>query len=414
MRGKWVWRVSLASFVLAGSTGAYFRFSLVTPLPGVLDFIRHAHSHLMFFSWITPPLMLLIAAHLRSRGLNPRGFGFAAGMAVFTGLATYLPFLKSGYHLMSVAGSKPLPISMLVSGMNGVPWYLFVLFYLIATRRVRRTPTLRLFDGAVALMVVATIAIGWLAALGAGGQVQRHQMLALVDWFLTTFADGWFGLAILGLAAWRGRPGRLAVYPFGLLTWALVVAVAVRSAARFAVDGLGWSWAGGPDAVTSTLAAVVWLVLVRAAWPPAAPGEETGAPLAGVTLWLRQLALALLALKGVVEFAGALPATRAWLFATPLHIFFLHAFLLGTVSLAVIYGMRITLGPGSFRGAPAFVVAVAVMIGALITLTPVWPRSWAGPWTLYLTAITSLGPVLVALQALFRLDLGSGRTASRP
>lgn len=407
MKGRWVWGLGLACFVLAAGTGAYYRFSLVAHLPGVLEFIRHAHSHLMFFSWITPALILLVGTHLRANGLEARGFGFTAALAAFGGLMTYLPFLKSGYHLMSLGGGKPLPISMLASGANGIAWYLFVALCLVSTWRVRRWPTLRLFDGAVALLVVATVAIGGLAFLGVTGQVQRHQMLALVDWFLTAFADGWFGLAVVGLAVWHGSARLASRYPIGLLTWTLVVAVAFRSAARFAVAGLGWRSAGGVDAVTSALAALVWLILVSAAWPAAARGSAMDA----TTLAMRQIALALIALKGTVEFAAALPAARAVLLDAPLHVFFLHAFLLGAVSLSLIFGMRATLGEGAFRGAWAFAAAVALMVGALATLTPVWPRAWAGPWVLYATAITSLGPILVVLQALLRLDLGSAATA---
>jgi hypothetical protein len=406
-----VWGVSLASFVLAAGTGTYFRFALIHRLPGVLEYIRHAHSHLMFFSWITPPLMLLIGAHLRRRGLRTRAFGLAATIAVFSGLATYLPFLKSGYHLMSLGGGKPLPISMFVSGFNGFAWFLFLFAYVVATWKVRRWPVLRLFDGALALMVVASLAIGGLAFLGATGQVQRPTMLALVEWFLTAFADGWFGLSVVGLAARFSRPARLSRYPLGLLVWTLVAAIALRSAARFAVAGPGWVWSGGIDAATSALAALVWLVLVSVVWPP----SETAVPsLAGVTLWLRQIALALLMLKGAVEFAGAPPAVRQWLFAAPLHILFLHAFLLGAVSFALLFAVRSTWGPGVFRGAWAFVATVALMLAALVTLTPVWPRAWAGPWALYATAITSLGPALVALLALFRLDLGYGTRATPP
>lgn len=406
MSGRWVWGLSLASFVLAASTGAYYRFSLVAGLPGVLEYIRHAHSHLMFFSWITPPLMLLVAAHLGSRGQRPRGFGLAAALAAIGGLATYLPFLKSGYHL-TVVGGKALPVSMVVSGANGAVWYLFLVLYVVATWRVRRWPALRLLDGAAALMVVATLAIGGLAFLGASGQVARPTMLALVDWFLTAFADGWFGLSVIALAAWHGAPRRLARRPIGVLAWTLVVAIGVRSAARFAVAGLGHAWAGGLDAVTSAMAALVWLVLVEAAWQPSDQG------LRGADLWLRQIALSLVALKGVVEFAGALPAARPFLFTAPLHVFFLHAFLLGAVSVTLVYAMRATLGAGAFAAPLAFAGSVAVMVGALVTLTPVWPAAWSGPWVLYATAITSLGPLVVAALALLRLDVGSGPTATR-
>lgn len=408
MKARWVWGLALGCFVLAAGTGAYYRFKLVYALPGVLEYVRHAHSHLMFFSWVTPVLILLVGAYLAGRGLRPRLFGFAAALAAFSGLATYVPFLKSGYHLM-VVGSKALPISMMVSGANGIAWYLFVAVYLVATWRVRRGPVLRLLDGAVATIVVSTVAIAALAYLGMSGQVARPMMLALVDWFLTCFADGWFGLAVLGLAARHAPSARLSRSPVGLLTWSLVAAIAVRSAARFATDGLGWQWPAGFDAVASALAALAWLLLVRGAWP-----VDAKAGLSGSTLWLRQLALALLALKGTVELAGALPPVRAELMAAPFHVLFLHAFLLGAVSFSLLYGARTTIGPGAFKGAGAFVVAVGGMVGALVTLTPVWPSALSGPWVLYATALTSLGPLLVALQALVRLGPWWRPTTTRP
>ncbi len=408
MKARWVWGLALGCFVLAAGTGAYYRLKLVYPLPGVLEYVRHAHSHLMFFSWVTPVLVLLVGAYLAREGMRPRLFGFTAALAAFSGLATYLPFLKSGYHLM-VVGSKALPISMMVSGGNGVAWYLFVVAYVVATWRVRRRPELRLLDGAVAMIVISTVAIGGLAYLGMSGQVARPLMLALVDWFLTCFADGWFGLAVLALAARHAPSAGLSRTPVGLLTWALVASIGVRSAARFGTDGLGWQWPAGFDAVASAVAALAWLLLVRAVWPVAAK-----AGLRGSTSWLRQLALALIALKGTVELAGALPAVRAELMAAPFHVFFLHAFLLGAVSFALVYGVRTTIGPTAFKGATAFIVAVGVMVGTLVTLTPVWPSALSGPWVLYATAVTSLGPLLVALQALLRLDLGSGSRARRP
>ncbi len=152
-------------------------------------------------------------------------------------------------------------------------------------------------------------------------------------------------------------------------------------------------------------------MITAGVWPLAA--QAAGA-VRGATLWLRQLTLALLALKGGVELAGSLPAVRAWLFAGPFHVLFLHAFLLGAVSFALIYLVRSTLGPAAFRGAPAFMVAVALMVGALLTLTPAWPRFLAGRWVLDATAVTSMGPLLVALLALLRLDLGYGARATSP
>lgn len=409
----------MASFVLAAGTGAYYRFSLIYPLPGVLEFVRHAHSHLMFFSWVTPALILLVGLALTRRGLNSRGFGLLALLAVVGGLATYLPFLKSGYHMASWWGSRPLPVSMLVSGANGAVWYALVALYLRATWREPRDRVLRLLDGAIALMVVSTVAVAGLAYLGASGQVQRVLMLALVDWFLTVFADGWFGLAILALAAFHVSAARLARFPLGLLVWVLVAAMSVRSVARFGTNGLALGWTSGVDAAASATAALIWLALVSALWRTGTVDELAGTPEAGTplprgaTLLLRQLALLLLAVKGVVELVGAVPAAHAWVFQQPLHIFFLHAFLLGAVSLSLIAAMRVALGAGAFQGAVAFTVAVAVMVAALLPFTPLWPRALAGAWALHAAAYTSLGPLLVAIWALLRLKLASAATTTR-
>lgn len=423
-RGRWIWGLALACFVLAAATGAYYRFALITPLPGVLDNVRHAHSHLMFFSWVTPALVLLIGSELRRRGARPRGFALAALLAAACGLLTYPPFLASGYQLTPV-GERLLPLSMMGSGVNGLVWYLFMLLYLVAARGVRRTAPVRLFDVAVASMLASTVAIAALAYLGASGGLARPLMLALVDWYLTLFADGWFGLAVLGLAAAQAPAGRVARWPVGALAWLLGAAMLARAVGRYGHDALGLAGAAPLEGVGAGVAAVLWVALVVAVWPAAgtgagpvggaapAPDAAGVAPRAvvGAARLLRQLALALLALKGGVELVGALPGAAAWLAQPAFRVLFLHAFLLGAVSFMLIAAMRAALGPGAFRGAAWFALAVGVMVAALVPLTPLWPRALAGAWVLRATAYTSLGPILVALAALVRLDLRYAGTA---
>ena len=69
-RLQWAWQGALAFFVLAGLTGVLFRFGVAE---GVtfgfnLGYIRHAHSHTMYFGWVTPALMALIASRLPELG----------------------------------------------------------------------------------------------------------------------------------------------------------------------------------------------------------------------------------------------------------------------------------------------------------------------------------------------------------
>lgn len=396
-RGRWIVAAALFSFALAAGTGAYFRFSLVTPLPGVHEYIRHAHSHLMFFSWVTPLLFLLIGWALAERGVRLPGFAALALLAVVGGLLTYAPFLKSGYHLMPVGG-KLLPISMLTSGLNGFVWYAFAALYFRATWRVRRNAPLRLFDVSVTLMLASTVAIAALAYLGITGQVERRVMLALVDWFLTLFADGWFGLAVLGLAALTAPRALLMRSPVGLLAWLLAGAMVARGAGRFLADALLVRGAGAAEGAAAAVAGALWIALVAAVH---ASTQERS-----LTLLMRQLALMLLLIKGVVELFGATPMASDWFGQPQMHVFFLHAYLLGGVSFMLIHALRAQLGRGAFRSAGSFALAVLALLAGLLPLTPLWPRALAGAWIPRAAAFSSLLPLVAALAALLTLDLG--------
>src|SRR5690606_41698660 len=74
--------MALASFTLAGLTGAGLRFGLQYGFPWALNYadVRHAHSHLMFFAWVTPAAMLLAGQALADRGRRLPG-GATVAMA---------------------------------------------------------------------------------------------------------------------------------------------------------------------------------------------------------------------------------------------------------------------------------------------------------------------------------------------
>src|SRR5690606_1433652 len=93
------WRLALASFTLAALTGAFMRFGLYLGFPAGLRFgdVRHAHSHLMFFAWATPALMLCAHHALKDAGRRMPGGVKTAIAAALAGLLAYVPFLLSGY-----------------------------------------------------------------------------------------------------------------------------------------------------------------------------------------------------------------------------------------------------------------------------------------------------------------------------
>lgn len=400
-----VWRLALASFVLAAGTGAALRFAMYqgAPLSLVLGNIRHAHSHLMFFSWATPVLMLSAALALSRRGRKLPGASVIAGSAALLGLAAYVPFLLSGYGMLDFLG-RELPLSMMVSGLNGLPWYAFAVCYLIGSWRLPRDVILRLFDGAVVMLLVSSLGAALLAQAGAGGTLTPVTMAAFVDLFLTGFADGWFGVGVLAalfLAASRDGTDGAHLLPTGAgaAAWLLAGSLAVRSLARLAQDAYGVPGLGLPIGIAGALAAAGWLWLIALLWPRL----RLGLPLLGgdrQAAWLARLAVALLAVKAVFELALATAAGERWVAAQGVHVLLLHAFLLGAVSLALVAVARALFGARAFSPANWLAVAVLAMLATLVTLTGLWPTAWAGFWVLPAAAYASLGPPLIALVAL--------------
>ncbi len=387
-----VWRLALACFVVAALTGVLFRFSvyLGAPFGLLLGDIRHAHSHLMFFSWATPVLMLLADEALRRRGRKlPGGTGVALA-ALLCGVLSYPPFLLSGYGLLPLLG-RELPLSMMASGVNGVVWCVFAVLYLIGSWRLRRDLPLRLFDGATLLLLVAFLGAVLLAKEGAGGALTPVTMAAYVDLFLTAFADGWFGIGVLaGLALAVGSgTGSFG----GAAAWSLTVALTVRSFARLFADAYGTAGLGGVEGAAGFVAAGAWLLLAWRLWP-------RGADLDSGTLLLVRGTLILMALKAVVELTLATPAGEQWVDQQGLRVFLLHAFLLGAVTFGLAAAAREVFSRSSFALPRWLVGAVAVMVFLLLPQTRLWPSALAGFWMLPAAAWSSLGPPLVVLAAL--------------
>lgn len=366
-----VWLTALLCFLLAASAGAFLRFGYWQGLPWglVTTDVRHAHSHLMFFGWVTPVLMLFL---LRQQGGRlPRwlfGFTFLAA------LSSFVPFLLSGYGMMQVAG-RLLPVSMITSGISGIAWYWFAAVYV---SRARKLPTSPAGLAATVLMLISTAGVFALAFAG-----MRHlgpvPIAAAASFFLDLFGEGWFGLGLLAIA--------YGIFPAvrhsgtGLLL--LASGLVVRCAADWAV-ALGSTGLAPVSHAASLAAGVGMLMLV---WPL----------LRGVRPGLWHVPLILLAIKAGVDVLSAVPAFQAWSDAAGLRVFYLHAFLLGAISTGLIAAARSTLGPGAFPRPWLFVAAALVMTGALLPLTGAWPAALAGAWALPLAAWTSLLPLAAVL-----------------
>lgn len=377
--GRRLWLLALGAFVLAGSTGVLLRAGMLHGFPGGLQFtnVRHAHSHLMYFAWATPALMLLIAAWLPGQTGRPAGRGFAwtAGAAILLGLLSYPPFLLAGYGRLAVAG-RELPLSGMISGAEMLPWLAFALLYLRARRGVRGGQPLRLWDLAILFQLLAAGGAGLRSGLAVAGARDPFWTAAGVHFFLDLFSDGWFVLALLGLlhAVYPGPGARPAAWGTRLLAVGVPLLFLLKMPPALVPGPLRLAGGLGGIAVTAGLS-----LHLAALWPrlPAC--------------W--RLPLAFLGLVTVGTAGLVLPPVAAWAQATGLRVSFLHWQLLGFASLGLLLLGHRTWGTAWRAMAPAVVLLVA----SLLPLTGLWPAAWSGRWALALAAWAALAPVLAAL-----------------
>ena len=400
---RWAWPVALGCFVLAGATGSLLRFGMLYGYPAGLQMtnVRHAHSHLMYFGWATPALMALIAAYLPKLTGRERPGGFPAviGLTFVAALLAYGPFLLFGYTPVAV-GQTRLPASMIGASLNMLAWYGFVYLYVRATRGVPRRHPLRLWDAALGFLVLASLGAWGLAASTLLGLRDPLLSLALTHLFLDLFADGWFVLALLGLA-YAALP-KASAHPAA--RWGenlLVMGLPLTFLLSLPAGALPFS----VRALAGIAGVLVGCGLLANMWTLAPIAHRQGA-----RAWL--IPLFFLGLKAVAEVGISLPAGAAWANAAALRISYLHWLLLGFVTLGLIAAAAEAWGTRATVGRRAFTAAVLLLLASLIPLTRLWPVGWGGRWAAQAASWATLGPVIAA-SIMLVASLASGPAARR-
>lgn len=384
---RWAWPVALACFILAASTGSLLRFGMLTGYPAGLQManIRHAHSHLMYFGWVTPALMALIAARLPEVTGRKRLPGFRwVLVAVFTtALLAYVPFLLYGYR-PATFGEMSLPLSTVGAGLNVIAWYAFVILYVLNTRGAHRNHPLRLWDAALGFLVLSSLG-AWAIALVSRLELQDpFWAMAATHLFLDLFADGWFLMALLGLV-FVAQPAAARRRSAGWGETLLVIGLPLSFLLNLpgsAMPGAVRVLAGiaGVAAAIGIFASLV--ALLPAIWRR------------GNRAWL--LPLSFLALKAGAMFIIAFPEGARWAGRMALRISYLHWLLLGFVSLGLMAAAADRWGRQVVPARRWFALSVLLLLASLLPLTPLWPSAWRGAWALTAASWATLGPVIVA------------------
>jgi hypothetical protein len=384
--------VAVAALMIAAWTGVLMRFGMVYGFPAwAQNFgaMRHAHSHLMYFGWVTVVLMALIWAalpRLTGRPL-PRGVFWQMALTTSMALLSFPAFWLNGYGLTTI-GSARLPLGSMVATFNGLTWFVFMALYVRATRGLPLRPLpVQLWDWALLLLAFASVgAIGLVGVIMTGTSNMLLQQIFLHQ-FLDLFAVGWFNLALLGLL-WssvrierQATAPRLPVFSLALLltpTFLLGVSPALLPPMLF------------------------WVAAI------ANVGAALLLGVHGVQIWRRRHdlpSLTWLALSGlatVVVVAGLLLWPDLWrqLASGQMRVFYLHVLLLVWVSTALVGQLqqRLTLSSRLVRHwvNPLWAGGVVVMVGGLLRLGL---SPWLGTPMVWWLHIAAWGSALIAIAA---------------
>lgn len=395
-----IWLAALGCFVIAGVTGSLLRFGLLRGLPAGLSIVnvRHAHSHLMYFGWVTPALMILIMTWLpKLTGRRvPTKMRWVMVATIVAALAAYVMFIQYGYQATQIAGRR-LPLSVMAATVNVIAWYLFAFFYYRSTKQVARTRPFRFWDAAIGFMVLASFGAWGVAIVSRLGISDPFWSQAMTHLFLDLFSEGWFVLAILGFISTVHSPrsDRVAHWGEQLVVIGLPVVFLLALPVGLVPAGLRAIASVGGGLVSIGLFLLIW-----AMWPTMK---------AGLSTW--QIPLAFLALKALLGLGMVLPVTARWAQQNGLRIFYLHVLLLGFITLGLVVAAREVWGRLAVPGQRWLVLVVIFLILTLVPLTGFWPNDWSGRWVLQFAAWASLGPVIVMIGMLLSLVANQKGTA---
>lgn len=384
---KHIWQLSLLSFIIAGITGFFYRYGMLYPMPEWLHFanLRHAHSHLMFFNWVCPPIMAWMAAGVvDSSNLSAiRKFKVCLYTMLFLGFASYPFFLIYGYQSVPI-GSASIPLAAVISGLVMLTWYWFIYLYFRERTTGGKSTSNLLFDASLLALLISSLGAWGVSVFQFTGIDSPLIASAMTHFFLAVFTEGWAVLGLLGIiwsivdtetllvkSGWLWMPilfGSLMIFPFSLIQ-SLVSPMMLYTAKA------------------GTLLIVVSLIIHLFHF-------LRSAVLSGF-IW--KTVLFLISVKIIFQVAAILP-TGIWPGEHGLSVLYLHLILLGIMSIVF---MEAYFHDSGRYARIIFTISILFVIATLAMISGYWPPSLA-PGNLYIWVMAaSILPVLPALHLFF-------------
>jgi hypothetical protein len=384
-----VYRLSLLSFVLAAATGALFRYGLIYSLPeGLsLDNIRHAHTHLMFFNWISPPVMAWMAAVLIKSGatLSVSSTTRCLYTMLVLGFLSYPFFLLYGYSPVNL-GFASLPASAIISGLIMFTWYWFAALYFSHRRQTKPTPALEIFDGALIALLVSSLGAWGVSAAQLFEGIPSLIPSALTYFFLNVFTEGWAVLAAIGII-WSSAGIKNPNINWSLLylpvLFGSMLLFPISFAKSLMTDGMLLAAKTGLILIVISLSINLFFFLT-------ASHERNR--------FLFYSILVLLALKIAAQTITLFP-NDFWIGSHGLRILYLHLVMLGIISAALINFLPFSKVRSPFISS-FFMITVWLLLLSLTPISGYWPSSLTIPdvyFWIFLIALLPLFPALLML-----------------
>ncbi|PKD42722.1 hypothetical protein [Rhodohalobacter barkolensis] len=362
-----VWLWSLSFFMLAALTGFLYRWGLIGgEIFGLrLTNVRHAHSHLMFFNWVTPVPMVFIARKLLKTSPEAyQSLKWSVTAIILIGFTSFPFFLLYGYHPVQL-GSANLPLSVMLSGLVMIGWYWFMAIYIKHRKKLSDGLSTLFYDGALVMLFVSSLG-AWGVAVAQFSNIDNNLISgALTHFFLTVFTEGWCVLAAIGIyydlsdqnysfpvdKNWLIAPivlGAPLMFPFGL-----------------SVDLLNESllWTAKSGSLLVGIGLGINLFYMARALPNR-----------NKVIW--SVVLTMLALKVTVQLSAVFLPETLWLGQHGLRVLYLHLLLLGFVSTLFFAAFHTVNTQISKAGIYLFLGSVFVLISTLVIISGLWPPAW--------------------------------------